>query len=84
MPLCGIIMESNFHKACLRPMGASAPTSGYCPERSRSYVHFDQTSYLEVKNRVTPAEAGVHKCLKNWIPASAGMTKLVLDLIGEG
>jgi len=26
MPLCGIIMESNFYKASLRPMGASAPT----------------------------------------------------------
>ncbi|MCD6152507.1 MAG: hypothetical protein J7J07_01165, partial [Syntrophobacterales bacterium] len=28
MPFSGIIMESNFYKACLRPMGASAPT--YC------------------------------------------------------
>ena len=26
MPFSGIIMESNFYKACLRPMGASAPT----------------------------------------------------------
>jgi len=66
MPLCGIIMESNFHKAYLRPMGASGPTSGYCPEKSRSYAHFGQTSYLEVGVFAVlsfPTWSGIYNCL---------------------
>jgi len=37
MPFSGIIMESNFYKACLRPMGASAPT-GPVPRTGRCCV----------------------------------------------
>ena len=30
---------------------------------------------------VTPAEAGVHFPTDGWIPASAGMTKLILEIV---
>jgi len=40
MPFNGIIMESNFYKACLRPMGAETPTysvGSLCPTEGTRY-----------------------------------------------